>query len=356
MSINNVLLLGGTGAIGTYLQQILDERGLEVYVTSRSPHQDKGHIHYITCNAKEYEVLKRLCSKHWDAIVDFFSYKTGELADRLNTLLQATYQYVFLSSARVFANEEHPIKETSPRLLDVTKDKEYLKTDEYALTKARQENLLRESNDKNWTIIRPYITYGDRRLQLGVLEKEEWLYRALHGRTVVFTKEIADRITSMANGYDVSLVISCLLGRSSALGGAFDIATPERHRWSDIQDFYARIIKDRTGKDLKIKYVSVSDFISTRGKGLEYQVIYDRLYDRDFDTSKEEEYVDTGKFIKLQYGLATCLTNFIDTGCPFKGISWSHEAIKDKMTKERTPVKEIPGIRNKIRYITKRYL
>lgn len=356
MSINNVLLLGGTGAIGTYLQQILDEREFDVYITSRSSHQDKGRIHYIICNAKEDEVLKRLCSKHWDVIVDFLSYKTNELANRLNTLLKATNQYVFLSSSRVFADEEHPIKETSPRLLDVSKDKDYLKTDEYALTKARQENLLINSNYKNWTIVRPYITYGDRRLQLGVLEKEEWLYRALHGRTVVFTKEIADRITSMANGYDVSLVISCLLGNQRSLGGAFNVATPERHRWEDIENIYSKILKEKADVDLKVKYVSVEDFISTRGKGLEYQVIYDRLFDRDFDSTKVNEYVDTGSFIKLEDGLKRCLANFLNQGCPFKSISWVHEARKDKLTHERTSLNEIPGLKNKINYITNRYL
>lgn len=356
MSIKKVLLLGGTGAIGTYLRDILNDKGVEVYVTSRSMHKDKGHIHFIQCNAKENIELNKVCFEHWNAIVDFLSYKTDELSRRLKVMLNSTDQYIFLSSARVFANEEHPIKETSPRLLDVSKDENYLKTDEYALTKARQENLLQNSKSKNWTIVRPYITYGDKSLQLGVLEKEEWLYRALHGRTIVFTKDIADRITSLANGFDISMGIYSLLGKSKAMGGAYNLVTPERHTWHDIFDIYSKIIRQKTGKALKIKYVSVDDFIKCRGKGLEYQVVYDRLFDRDFDTTKESEFIDTDKFVKLQDGLEHCLTNFIDQGCPFKSISWIHEAIKDKMTHEYTPLGEIAGIKNKVKYIITRYL
>ena len=41
-----------------------------------------------------------------------------------------------------------------------------------ALQKAREENLLLKSDSRNWTIIRPYITYYDERLQLGVFEKK----------------------------------------------------------------------------------------------------------------------------------------------------------------------------------------
>ena len=85
-----------------------------------------------------------------------------------------------------YANENGRITEKSKRLLDVCTDEEYLKTDEYALTKVRQENILLSSGKKNWTIIRPYITYNVERLQLGVYEKENWLYRALHGRSIVF--------------------------------------------------------------------------------------------------------------------------------------------------------------------------
>ena len=67
-----------------------------------------------------------------------------------------------------------PITEETPRLLDVCKDADYLKTDEYALAKAREENILFCSGKKKRTIIHPYITYNTERLQLGAIEKDIW--------------------------------------------------------------------------------------------------------------------------------------------------------------------------------------
>lgn len=63
------------------------------------------------------------------------------------------------------------INEETPRLLDMIKDEEYLNTDEYALSKARQENILHEAGCNNWTIIRPYITFSETRLHLGYLKR-----------------------------------------------------------------------------------------------------------------------------------------------------------------------------------------
>lgn len=42
-----VLLLGGTGAMGISLKDILAQRGDEVYITSRSVHEDESNIHFF---------------------------------------------------------------------------------------------------------------------------------------------------------------------------------------------------------------------------------------------------------------------------------------------------------------------
>ena len=163
-------------------------------------------------NAHSIPFISEVCSEEWDAIVDFMSYKTDEFKERHSILQNATKQYIYISSSRVYADNEHPIKETSPRLLDVCSDKLYLTTDEYALTKARQENVLFSSDKNNYTIIRPYITYGTYRYQLIVMEKEEWLYRALHGRTILFPYEIYERHTTITYGYDVAYAIYKIMG------------------------------------------------------------------------------------------------------------------------------------------------
>lgn len=117
-------------------------------------------------------------------------YSTDDFRDRSKLYFQSTGQYMFLSSARVYADSKEPLTENSARLRDVCKDEDYLKTDEYALAKARTENVLFESEYKNWTIIRPYITYNTRRLPLGGLELGNWLTATLSGRLLVLPKDV----------------------------------------------------------------------------------------------------------------------------------------------------------------------
>lgn len=154
-----------------------------------------------------------LQKERWDAVVDFMIYTTSDFKSRVNLFLNATKQYVFISSARVYAKNDGLIKEDSPRILDVCQDKEYLSTDEYALSKARQENLLLSSCLKNWTIIRPYITFSDARLQLSCLEKEYWLKRVLDNKPIVFSKDLANKTTTFTCGNDVAKGIAAIIGK-----------------------------------------------------------------------------------------------------------------------------------------------
>ena len=297
-----ILILGGTGAMGVDLVKILGERGENVTVTSRLERKSEfNNVKYVKGDAHDTAFLKSLLAKKYDAIVDFMVYSTEEFKSRCDILLNATNQYIFLSSSRVYADSETPITEDSPRLLDITTDSEYLKTDEYALTKARQENLLRESGKTNWTIIRPYITYSNQRLQLGVYEKELWLYRALYDRTTVFPKAIAGKYTTMTLGADVAMEISKLIGNEKAMGEAFHLTTDKAIKWDDVLAIYKRVFKDVTGKEIKIKYVDdpkpIYDVM-----GNKYQVIYDRLFDRRFNNSKFLQVAGECKFDRRKQG------------------------------------------------------
>ena len=178
--MSKILILGGTGAMGTHLVSSLEDTDNEVYVTTRKQRANRSNITYVQGNAHDDAFIRPLQTEGMDVVVDFMVYNTEEFKKRASLMLDSCSQYVYLSSSRVYSDNDEVITESTPRLLDVCKDEEYLATDEYALTKARQENILRQSGKTNWTIIRPYITYSEIRLQLGVNEKETWLYRALH--------------------------------------------------------------------------------------------------------------------------------------------------------------------------------
>lgn len=350
--MRNILVLGGTGAMGAHLVQILAERGDRVTVTTRSLRQSSANIEYIQGNAKDDAVLVPLLARKWDAIVDFMVYATPVFEERASKFLAATDQYVFLSSARVYADSSRPITEESPRLLDSSKDEKFLATDEYSLAKARQENILQKSGGKNWTIIRPYITYSEQRLQLGVLEKEGWLYRALKGRTIVFSEDIFSKLTTLTYGLDVAGAMAAITGEPRAFGEAYHITQRDETTWREVLNVYLAVLEKSLGKRPKVLLLGLDDF--SRCKPAEYQIKYDRLFNRAFDSSKIAEFVDLHEFRPPEPGLTRCLKEFLEKPS-FQAIDWRSEAIKDRYSGEMASLNEIDHWKQKIKYLIYRF-
>lgn len=350
-----VLILGGTGAMGKHLTSLLVADGVNVIVTSRRYQNEErqNNLKYVTGNAKDIAFLRSLLLEKWDAIIDFMLYSTSEFEARVEEMLSSTEQYVYISSSRVYADIDSVITEQSPRLLDVVQDVDYLNTDEYALSKARQENLLFNACSSNWTIIRPYITYSESRLQLGALEKESWLYRAINGRPIVLSSEVNDRLTTLTYGFDVARGIVSILNQPQCLGEAFHITSPRDIKWSKVLEIYTSVIEDFLGYTPKVELQNISEF-SKHHVNIR-QLEYDRLYDRVFDNSKISQYLDSNEFLTPEEGLKSCLTEFMKTQ-NFRTINWKLEAIRDRQVGVCANLKEMARVRTKFGYLYRRFL
>lgn len=352
-----VLIIGGTGVMGAHLVELLSEKYYEIFVTSRGKHESNNRVKYIQGNAQDLGFLQTILSEKWDAVIDFMIYSTEAFEKRVNLFLTATAQYIFISTGRVYDNSKQPITEESVRLVDASTDKDFLSTDEYSLSKARQENLLKNSGKRNWTIIRPYITYGENRLQLGVWEKEEWLYRAIHGRTIVFSKDIVSKKTTLSYGLDVSKGIAAVIGEKKAIGETYNITYQEQGAitWSNVLEIYLSVLEKHLGHRPRVLLQDLDDFLEFRPGISKYQVLFDRLYDRDFDSTKITQIIDTKRFIKTEIGLRNCLEEFLKNPT-FKYINWHMEAKKDRETGELAKCNEIKGIKPKLKYLGSRFL
>lgn len=351
--MKKILILGGTGAMGKHLVRELGLTDNHVVVTSRHFYANKGNISYVLGNAHDDYFLDGLLNQRFDVIIDFMAYSTEEFKLRYNKILENCKQYIFLSSSRVYANSKQPLTENSPRLLEICADKEYLATDEYALAKARQEDLLKKSKRRNYTIVRPYITYSENRLQLGVLEKERWLYRALKGRTIVFSKDIADKYTTLTYGMDVSSTIIKLIGNEKAYGEIFHITSNQSCSWDKVLNWYLDAIEQCSGNRPHVKMEEKS--LNLKFNYAKYQVKYDRYYNRLFNNCKINELVDTSSFIKASEGLSQCVNRFVKNPS-FLYIDWKREAYYDRLTGEHASIKEMPTLKQKIKYLVFRYI
>lgn len=346
-----VLVMGGTGVMGTCLVEQIQQMGHDVVVTTRQ-HLPSKKTNYWQCDARQESFVESIKNNHFDVIVDFMCYRTEEFRHRVNGLLSSTDHYFYFSSARVFADSEQPITEKSPQLLDVCSDFNYLQTDEYALAKSRQERILQETSLRNWTIVRPYITYGRNRLQLEGMEKEEWLYRAMQGRTVLVSRDILDKRTTMTSGDDVAKAIASLAGNEKAKGEDFNVIGTDNLLWRDVLQLYAEMFQESTGKVMKVKEVDSAKEIHYSWAN--YQIDYDRMYNRKFANQKLLLYVDIS-FEPIRSGLRKA---FMDFMCQpqFKAIDWNMEVRKDRLSRERASLSEIEGTKAKARYLYHRYI
>ncbi|NMM95221.1 NAD-dependent epimerase/dehydratase family protein [Bifidobacterium oedipodis] len=304
----HVLILGGTGAMGTHVSELLTQMGHQVIVTSRRHRvSDNPRLVYRMGDAKNLLFLDGLLSERWDAIIDFMVWSTSDFQERVEKFLKATGQYVFVSSYRVYADSP-VIREDSPRLLDVIDDQEYLATDEYALAKARCEDMLFKSSKTNWTIVRPAVTYdGSGRFQLAVHESNAWLWRALHHIPVPLPDEILQRQGTMTWGGDVARMIVLLISNSHAIGEAFTVSTAEHQTWQTVADIYTEIVS------LSVVTCSLEKFEQVHGA--KYQIRYDRMYDRIIDNSKilAVTGLKQNQLTSIRTGLQTQLRAYLDS-------------------------------------------
>lgn len=327
-----ILILGGTGAIGKALvTELSHNKDNSVYVTSRIQRESFDNVTYIQGNAQEDSFLETLLKSHYGAIIDFMVYKTEKFKSRYQSFLKATEQYIFISSARVYAPSDKPITENSPRLLDVCTDQEYLQTDEYALAKAREEDILLRSGYNNYTIVRPGLTYNDNRFQLAIWEKEEWLYRALRGHKIVFPKALEDIITTHNYGGDVSGAIARLIDNPKAIGETVHIAGAKPETWGRILSIYQEAIEKKTGQEIKVYYTDDLDELSAHFNRI-YQTKYARGISRRYNNSKLESIIGKLDFCNPQEGLTKCINSFLDNAQIPDTLDLEFESYLDRLS------------------------
>jgi nucleoside-diphosphate-sugar epimerase len=322
------LLLGGTGAMGIYLAPALAEAGFEVYSTSRRTRKSVAKTQFIKGDAHDKQFVSNvLKAREYDVIIDFMIYTTEEFKDRIDILLGNTKQYIFLSSYRVFS-DARKITEKTPRLIDVSSDKEFLSTSDYSLVKAQQEDLLRVSQKKNWTIVRPGITYSQGRFQLGTLESDLVVWRALQRVPTILPRTMLSKVTTMTWAGDVAKMITGLVLNDKAYGEDFNVTTKEHHLWSEVAGIY----KQEIGLD--IISVKKDEYIESLGGGyVKYQVDYDRMYNRVLDNSKvlKATGLKESDFISLSDGLKHELREFMKKPV-FENIDYAKQAKVDRLT------------------------
>ena len=279
--MKKVLLIAGGGTLGTYTAKELLNKGCAVDVicledyTSNNPklcyHKAKADLNYLT------EFLK---DKYYDGIVNFIHYYFPEMYKPVHKLLTSkTDQLIFLSSYRVYAESKQPLTEEAPFLADVVEDEEFLKSEDYAVPKAICEKFLREeSGTENWTVVRPVISFSDKRFDLVTVSGHEIIVAARAGKTGIMPEAAKNLTAGLDWAGNSGKLIANLLFKKECLGEAYTVSSGQNLTWGEVADIYTRL----TG--VNFRWADTEEYVSTGhgGNGL----FYDRLYDRAVDNTK----------------------------------------------------------------------
>lgn len=335
--------------MGAPLVEILAKNEqVEVFATSRKERAGTD-VHWIKGNAHDTAFLQELLKEKFDAVVDFMVYTAKEFQQRYEWVLRHVSQYVFVSSARVYAPTEGVIDETSQRILDICKDQQYIQQELYDISKALQENMLIQSGYHNYTIVRPSLTYNDERLQFALYEKDEWLYRALHGQSIVFPENMKHVRTTMTWGGDVAAQIARLLCNEKALGEVFNTTCGQTMTWEDIWKVYARVLEADRG--IKVKTFSNIDAGLVANKlNRYYQYIYARGIDRVVSNEKISKVIGDISYRSIEDGLSQCLHNNLTRSSMTYKPTFREAAFYDRLTHDISSMRTFSSSKQKLGY------
>ena len=158
-----VLLIGGTGVLSTDVALYAIEKQMEVFLLNRGNRPDripKGANLIIADIRNVIDVESKVKDLYFDVVVDFLSYVPEHLKKVISVFENKCKQLIFISSATVYHKKTNDEIITEQTQLSNSFFK-------YAENKIKCEKFLIEQCEAaqlNYTIVRPYVTYGKTRI------------------------------------------------------------------------------------------------------------------------------------------------------------------------------------------------
>ena len=280
--MKRVLLIGGGGTLGTYTAEELLRLGhrVDIICLEDTVSNDERLTYYKAYATPKY--LEQLFAKtHYDGIINFIHNRNYKDYPPYHALLsQNTEHLIFLSSYRVYADLKHPITEDAPLLIDVIKDDPFFfEKEDYALSKSRSERFLANNPyPKNWTVVRPVISFSARRMDLVMLGKSDIADAKRDGRRLQLPLSAKNLTAGLDWAGNSGKLIANLLFKEETIGQAYTISTAQNLTWGEIADIYTEV--------LGVEFEWTPEDYKADNYRAHFRWKYDRAYDRCIDNSK----------------------------------------------------------------------
>lgn len=245
-----VLVIGGTGTIGLGIIKESIKKGYDTYTISRGFHNDRlpSECTILKGDIKKTETIKKLLAdKEFDVIFDGLVFRVPNLKSSLQMYSGKCKQYIFVSTTGIY--KRIPVGE-------------YLREDteqgrvawEYNEGKIDCENYLKEHKDElpfNYTIVRPSVTYGDRRIPFTIVSRsKQWslVERIKEDKPIIAGPNVRFSVCHLD---DFSKAVVGLFLNAASYGQAFHVGGAEIIHWDDTIKELA-ILENKTPKIIHI--------------------------------------------------------------------------------------------------------
>lgn len=280
-----VLLIGGNGTLGTYTAKELSAMGHSLDIICLEDNQaDTDRIKYYKATANIDFLKEFLKDRYYDGIVNFILYEDVDEYKPIHKILsEKTDHLIFLSSYRVYADLQHPITETAPLLFDVSEDEDFLKNEKYAVSKAKAEHFIREeSGTTSWTIVRPVISFSDKRFDIVTRNGREVIDRTKNNEIITLPEVSRNLTAGLDWAGNSGKLIANLLFKENALGEAYTVSSAQNLTWGEVANIYTELL------GAKFKWVSTEEFVNENPylRVNPWILKYDRFFDRKIDNKK----------------------------------------------------------------------
>ena len=303
-----VMLIGGTGVLSKDIAAQCITSNFSLYMINRGNRKEyipKGSNVLIGDIINEpdtlFSKLEGLC---FDVVVDFISYTPEQLSKKLQLFKDKCKQYIFISSATVYSNEF-----SSEYITEKTPVTNY--SWNYSKNKILCEELLADEWQKNglhYTIVRPYITYGDTRIPFAFnSKKNQWtLVDRIINEQPVVVWDNGENLCTLTHTKDFANGIIGLFMNTKAFEQAFHITSEENLPWSEVLNKIAEAVN----KKARVIFIP-SDVIELNFIGMKGELTGDKAITRKFDNTKIKSIVnDYFCDISFSEGIKKTINNY----------------------------------------------
>jgi nucleoside-diphosphate-sugar epimerase len=234
-----ILVIGGTGLIGSSIVRDLAGRGDEVTVLSRGRRpmmlpDGVGRMEADRSDVRSFEAAIA-ASGIWDAVIDMICFEPDEAMSAIRALSGRTAQYLMTSTVDVYRKPATrlPYREGEP----------FGGIGHYAIAKVRCEDILWRAHARGaiaLTVIRPGATYGETGHIVSPLGfRPSFVDRLRKGKPVIVHGD-GSSLLALCHRDDVAAAFVAATGKPECLGQAYHVTGEEWVTWDQHVTMVAR--------------------------------------------------------------------------------------------------------------------